>query len=197
MINFTVPLGEGHLIGDLLRKYLTRCTLSWQMIGFTASSSSVNFSFDDVSESSFMKLLTGRIVSRSTGGLLLSPTAERGTVKSVNLYWDGQTYSDGDIVLDGVDHEFGDVLKIYILYAQGYNTAEANYELVKKANGGDTYSVVAIPSAHSIVRKVKYTVEPMDDVTETLSMEVDNSLLVPALKQLLETLGAVQRGVAG
>lgn len=178
-----VPSGEGHLIGDLLRKYATRSVSSWQVIGYKVDSHATNFGFSNGATVSYLELLKGVLVCVS------EPNVTEPKLHS--LTWNGECFAGDGFELYGLNRGVGDTVVACILYARGYRTAEQNYETYKAMSGDDARGFFAIPSSHSVVRVFKYSVRPCDALTEWLEIEADAGVAHAAYSVAFNTLRGI------
>lgn len=179
-----VPTGEGHLIGDMLRKYATRSVGSWQIIGYHVLSSATNFGFSNGATVSYLELLKGTVHTSV-------PDAENLSVRRCILAWNGECFSGDGFDIYGLTHGIGDTIEACFLFAKGYRTAEENYEVLRDLFGEGSLGLFAVPSAHSVVHTFKYTVEPYDTMHEWLNIEADRGVADAAYRKVFNTLNGI------
>ena len=179
-----VPNGEGHLIGDLLRKYATRGVSSWQIVGYKAPFSAVNFGFSSSATVSYLELLKGTLVCVNE-----PRTRDPGLY---TLQWNGECFAGDGFELHGITHGVGDSVSAFIVYGKGYKTAEQNYEVIKGITGNSMDGVFAVPSSHSVVQVFRYSVEPYDTQSEWLRVEADKDVARAAYYSAFNTLQGIE-----
>lgn len=178
-----VPLGQGALIGDLIRKYSIKCHSSWQPIGYFINSTAENYGFSNGSMSNYLQLLTGKIVSHGD-----SETPRNGSVQVLDFTWDGKSFVNGQLELVGVSRGVGDTVKVAILYTYGHRTESQNRELLRKIADNDGEGFYAVSSSHSNMHNVKYKIEPEDSVHEWLVINANMNSVRNVVDQLVSTL---------
>lgn len=178
-----VPSGEGHLIGDLLRKYATRSVSSWQVAGYKVDSQSANFGFSNGATVSYLELLKGSLVCVS------EPSTREPRLHT--LKWNGECFAGDGFELRGLTHGVGDTVSALIIWARGQRTAEQNYEAIKEAVGGNADGFFAVPSSHSVVHVFRYSVEPYDTDNEWLHVEADRDVARAAYRSVCNTLESI------
>ena len=178
-----VPVGEGHLIGDLLRKYATRSVSSWQVIGYKVDSHATNFGFSNGATVSYLELLKGVLVC-------VSEPSVTGP-KLYSLAWNGECFAGDGFELYGLNRGVGETVTACILYDKGYRTAEQNFETYKSVSGDDVNGFFAVPSSHSVVKIFRYSVRPCDSASEWLQIEADPGVASAAHNLALNTLKGI------
>lgn len=178
-VSYRVPLGEGYIIGDTLRKFATRSVHSWQVIGYRVGTSSPNFGFSNGTSVSYLELIRGQ--------LLCNGTAEADHPREVQLIWDGSCYSNSEFRLINVPHAIGESIVVLVDYASGYRSAEQNFDVVRNTVS-DPDSYFAVPSAHSAVGTFKYNVTSEDLKTEWLEIQADKGVLASAIQSAVASL---------
>lgn len=164
-VEVRVPCGEGHLIGDILRKYATRSVGSWQVAGYEVDTDATNFGFSNGAVVSYLELLKGTLVC--TGN------QQQGSPVLCHFTWNGECFEAKGFELHNLSHAVGDSITACLVYAKGYRTAEENYETIKEVAQDNVDGFFAVPSAHSVVNTFRYKVEPLDDTCEWLHIDAD------------------------
>ena len=178
-----VPLDEGHIIGDTLRKYAMHSVGSWQIVVYKIDSTSPNFGFSNGVKVSSLELMKGYLVSsgNNMGNAVKAP-------RLCQFDWDGEKFKCGEFFIEGLNTSVGERLIACVNYAKGRKSADENREVIRQVTGGDADGFFCIPSSHSMVSTFKYRVSPVDDVTERLEIEADSGVLSKAIKAAVESL---------
>ena len=113
-----VPSGEGHLIGDLLRKYATRSVSSWQVAGYKVDSQAANFGFSNGATVSYLELLKGSLVC------VHEPSTREPRLHT--LSWNAQCFAGEGFELRALPPGVGDSVTALIIFARGNHTAGQN-----------------------------------------------------------------------
>lgn len=179
-VSVRVPCGEGHLIGDILRKYATRSVGTWQIAGYKVDSQSENFGFSNGVMVSYLELLKG--------ALLCTSVQSPGDPVLCRFVWNGECFAYKDFELHNLPKNVGDSLTVCLVYARGYRSAEQNYETIKSVAGDTAEGFFAVPSAHSVVNTFRYSVKPQDDSYEWLQIEADQGVASNALQSAVKSL---------
>lgn len=178
-VQYRVPLGEGYIIGDMLRKFATRSVRTWQVIGYRVGTSSPNFGFSNGTTISYLELIRGKLLS--------GPGVSGGAPKQIQLSWDGDVFKNEEFELQGIPHAVGETITVLIDYASGYRSAEQNYDVIRNIVA-DPDAYFAVPSAHSMVGTFKYNVTPDDPKTEWLEIHADRDVLQGAIRAAVASL---------
>lgn len=181
-VSVKVPCGEGHLIGDILRKYATRSVGTWQVAGYKVDSQTEGFGYQGALVS-YLELLKGTLVCTS----VQSP----GDPVTCHFTWNGECFTYKGFELRGLLRNVGDSLTVCLVYARGYRTAEQNYETIKQVAGDSAEGFFAVPSAHSVVNIFRYSVKPQDDAYEWLQIEADRGVASNALQSAVKSLSGL------
>lgn len=179
-IKVVVPVDMGYIIGDFLRKFALRGLPTWQIAGYKVDSTTPNFSFSSGSMSSYLSLLKGRLV--------LESEQEPGDPVVKKFSWDGSSYRNGSMTIEGLDHGMGDSLVVALNYTNNIKDAKQNYEICKIAAGGDATGFFAVPSRHVATKSFRFDVTPIDDKTEYLTIRADYRILNAAYDTAVKSL---------
>ena len=179
-VRVQVSVGEGHLLGDLLRKFAIRGTPTWQIAGYRLDTTAQNFGFSNGPLVSYLDLLRGRLVC----------SAERKETEPFisKFTWDGERFVNGDFAIEGLDKNVGDSLVACLVYGTGTRTAEQNYSSCCVAAGGSGEGFFAVPSTHSLATTFKYKVEPIDDRFEWLAISTEPGVAREAYEKAVDSL---------
>ena len=180
-------IGEGNIIGDLLRKYATRSTYTWQIIGYATGKGQPNFGMEG-SKCSYLGLLEGKLEDRG-----ISERAPN-TVLCMDFKWSSNAFVSDSARITGLHSGFGASLQVYIAYASGHRSAKQNLEEIKRFAPNNAAGVFAVASSHSTVGTFKYHVQSQDDTSELLLIEADNGAAERAIKAAFSAIEATKEG---
>lgn len=178
-VQYRVPLGEGYIIGDTLRKFATRSVRTWQVIGYRVGTSSPNFGFSNGTTISYLELLRGKLLSHLG--------ASDGKPREVQLSWNDGVFENEEFQLTGVPHAVGDSITVLVDCASGYRSAEQNHDVIRNVVP-DPDAYFAVPSAHSTVGTFKYNVTPDDPKSEWLEIQANRDVLQGAIRAAVASL---------
>lgn len=182
-----VPYGEGHFIGDLLRKYAVRFVRTWQPVGYFIERNTVNFGMSNGCKLDVNVLIPGYCVE-------VEPSNERpkiGEIRIVDFAWNGEYFEYENLALVGVPHAIGSSVKVCLRYASGNYDADTNREYLLEAAVAGGASFIGVPSNHSRAGSFTYTVEPIDTLTEYLVIDAKEGVAQRAYDHALDTLQSV------
>lgn len=179
-ITFRVRIGEGHLIGDILKKYATRRASSWKIAGFKIDSNSVNFGFSDGKLVSYLEYVKAVLVC-SSEQISKEPII-------ATFSWNGECFEYKDFKIYNLNPSVGKTIEVCLVYASGCRTADENFEEIRKLLGDEAERFLSVPSSHSEVHTFKYKVEPYDDQMEDLTITADIGVVDLAIKTVSESI---------
>lgn len=180
-VDIPVPIGEGYLIGDILRKYALRSVGSWQVVGYKLDTTSVNFGMSNGAMSSYLRLLQGKLVC-------VGAQPEDNGPRIVSFKWNGNCFACEGFELHGLDRSVGTQLTACISYGKGHHTADKNREIVLQVTNCNSDGYFIVPSSHSPVTTFRYQVSPVDDKQELLRVEADSGAVRRAQAAAVKTL---------
>lgn len=187
VVKLRVPAGEGHFVGDLLRKYAIRCGKSWQPIAYKLDNHAKNIGLPGGSLLDYTELYSGYIEHDDDS----YPTAKVGDVRVVDFVLSDGVYQCGSMRLVGINPAVGDCLKVCIRFDSGHVDAETNYEYLEEAFPSGVSGYLSVPSKHTDVKRFRFKIEPIDTEYEDLVIDADNGVAEKAYSHALRTLKAV------
>lgn len=184
-ISLRVPVGEGYMVGDILRKYALRSVGTWQIVGYKLDSQATNFGMSNGSMVSYLNLLKGQLVC--------SDDIAPGPPVVKDFTWNGNRFVSGGFEIHGLSKAVGTKLTVCIAYGRGHRSADQNREVIKSAVGGNADGYFIVPSSHTSVTTFKYKVNPLDDRSEWLVIEADDGVIHQAINAVVRTLSSLDQ----
>ena len=180
----TARPGEGHIIGDLLRKYATRSTATWQIIGYHIATEQSNFGMQK-SNHSYLGLVDGKLETE------VGPPVDGNSLRRITVTWHGDAYKGSGFKVTGLHKGFGSELTVYVLYANGNRSAQQNLNELRNIAGISAKGVFAVASNHSTVGTFKYYVKPCNGQEESVVFEADEGAVKSAYNSVMALLSGL------
>ena len=176
--------GEGHIIGDLLRKYATQSAATWQIIGYHIAAEQSNFGLQK-SNHSYLGLVDGKL------GTTVEPPSDGNILRKIKVTWQGDCYKGEGFSVLGLHKGYGSELVIYVLYSNGNRSAQKNLNTLRERAGDSAKGVFAVASSHSNVATFKYHVQPSGGNGDSVVIEADEGVVAQAYRAVMSSLSGL------
>lgn len=179
-VEMTVPVNNGHLIGNTLRQFAMRGINTWQPAAYRLASKEGSFGISGGYPFSYLKFFDGRLVS---------PNVSATTCESLCKFeLQGEDYVCGDMVLKNLGKIGAPSIDVCLVYAGGSRTAEQNQTVVRRLCAKDAKDFFVVPSRHTPTITFRFKVLPYDQDTETLVIEATPGCIAMARDSAVKSL---------
>lgn len=188
----SLPTGQGHLIGNLLRQMVIRGGTSWQAIAYgvdkgdTFSALGTNLSF--------LSLLSARCDTTH-----FQPDEGANSDLIVATFTpDNGVLSYKGAVLREVEGFSSTSMQVVLHKAAGAHTAEENHRLLVESQGDENArNFFAVSSRHNLATAFEFEVVPIDSSEEVLSIYTNLDALRNSYQECVNALSTIGRSLGG
>lgn len=184
-VQFSVPVDQGHLIGNTLRQFAMRGTRTWQPAGYRVVGKEGSFGLGGGNPFSYLEFLKGHIISSTDAGII--------TEKRCQFMPSSDGFVCDGMILKGLDGLGFPSIDVCLVYDSGARTVAQNYNVVRNLCQQEAKDFTVVPSKHTPAIKFKFRVEPYDRNSETLIIEATPGTVEMALESAVTSLRSLER----